>query len=164
MFFDINGNLWITEHTGSAIVKFDPILETFERFIVPDSEALPFGMASDRYGNIWFAQHTVDKLAVYDPHNNDLIEVNIPTTPSFAQFVVADDNQNIWFVEQQGNKLGMVKITEIPSIGKPQEVIQKTELKYTELVSPLISMGIIASALFFVKSIKDKRRIASLIE
>ena len=71
MFFDIDGNLWITEHTGLALVKFDPIFETFEKFSVPDSEALPFGMTSDRYGNIWFAQHTVDKLAVYDPHNNN---------------------------------------------------------------------------------------------
>ena len=164
MFFDIDGNLWITEHTGLAIVKFDPIFETFEKFSVPDSDALPFGMTSDRYGNIWFAQHTVDKLAVYDPHNNNLIEVNIPTSPSFAQFVTSDAKDNVWFVEQKGNKLGMVKITEIPSIGVQQGQLQKTELKYTELVSPLISLGIIATSLFFVKSVHDKRRIDALIE
>ena len=164
MLFRSDGNLWITEHTGLAIVKFDPIFETFEKFSVPDSDALPFGMTSDRYGNIWFAQHTVDKLAVYDPHNNNLIEVNIPTSPSFAQFVTSDDKENVWFVEQKGNKLGMVKITEIPSIGVQQGQLQKTEIKYTELVSPLISLGIIATSLFFVKSVRDKRRIDALIE
>ncbi len=163
LFFDIDGNLWITEHTGLAIVKFNPILETFERFTVPDPDALPFGMTSDKFGNIWFAQHTIDKLGVYDPHHNDLIQVNIPTTTSFAQFVVSDNEQNIWFVEQEGNKLGMIKITETPSFGVSQEQLQKTKLKYTELISPLISLGIIATSLFFVKSIHEKRRINELI-
>jgi copper transport protein len=121
-------------------------------------------MTADRYGNIWFAQHTVDNLAVYDPQNNNLIEVPIPTTTSFAQFVTSDNDQNVWFVEQKGNKLGMVKISETPSFGPPPEQIQKTELKYTELVSPLISLGIIATSLFFVKSVRDKRRIDALIE
>jgi copper transport protein len=164
LFFDVDGNLWITEHTGLAIAKFDPILETFERYFVPDSDSLPFGMTEDRYGNIWFAQHTVDNLAVYDPQNNNLIEVPIPTTTSFVQFVTSDNEQNVWFVEQQGNKLGMVKISETPSFGPPPEQIQKTEIKYTELVSPLISLGIIATSLFFVKSVRDNRRIDSLIE
>ena len=164
LFFDLEGNLWITEHTGVAIAKFDPILETFERYTVPDSEALPFGMTEDRYGNIWFAQHTVDNLAVYDPQNNNLIEVPIPTETSFAQFVTSDNEQNIWFVEQQGNKLGVVKISETPSFGPAPEQLQKTELKYAELVSPLISLGIIATSLFFVKSVHDKRRIDALIE
>ncbi len=164
MYFDIDGNLWITEHTGLAIVKFDPIFEKFEKFSVPDSEALPFGMTSDRFGNIWFAQHTVDKLAVFDPQNNNLIQVPIPTTTSFAQFVVSDDKDNVWFVEQQGNKLGMVKITEMPSIGISPGQIQDTKLKYAELVSPLIAIGVLASSLFFVKSIHDKRRINALIE
>ena len=39
----------------------------------------------------------------------------------------------------------------------------KFELKYTELASPLIAMGIVATSLFFVKSVKDKRRLNSLI-
>ncbi len=164
LFFDIDGNLWITEHTGLAITKFDPILETFEKHSVPDSDALPYGMAEDRYGNIWFAQHTVDNLAVYDPQNNNLIEVPIPTTTSFAQFVTSDNDQNVWFVEQRGNKLGVVKISETPSFGPLSEQIQKTEIKYTELVSPLISLGIIATSLFFVKSVRDKRRIDALLE
>ena len=37
------------------------------------------------------------------------------------------------------------------------------ELKYTELASPLIALGIIATSLFYVKSIQDKRRLNSLI-
>lgn len=163
LLFDKDGNLWIAEHTGLAITKFNPALETFERISVPDAEALPFGMTFDKYGNVWFAQHTIDSLGVYDPDNNNLIEVPIPTETSFVQFMTSDGNDNLWFVEQQSNKIGMIKLTEIPVIPSEIESLNEIEIKYTELASPLIALGIIATSLFFVKSIKDKRRLNSLI-
>ncbi|MGY5143565.1 MAG: virginiamycin B lyase family protein [Candidatus Nitrosopumilus sp. bin_32a] len=163
LIFDEDGNLWIAEHTGLAITRFNPVLETFEKVSVPNNEALPFGMTFDRYGNVWFAQHTVDSLGVYDPDNNNLLEIPIPTETSFIQFMTSDGNDNVWFVEQQSNKIGTVKITEIPvSITQVKEV-NNIEIKYTELASPLIALGIIATSLFYVKSIQDKRRLNSLI-
>jgi len=163
LIFDEDGNLWIAEHTGLAITKFNPILETFSKVSVPDEEALPFGMTFDRYGNIWFAQHTIDSLGVYDPDNNDLLEIPVPTETSFIQFMTSDGNDNIWFVEQQSNKIGTIKMTEIPvSVTQVQES-NDVEIKYTELASPLIALGIIATSLFYVKSIQDKRRLNSLI-
>ncbi len=161
--FDDKGNLWIAEHTGIAITKFSPILETFERISVPNQEASPNGMSFDRYGNIWIAEHTVDKIAAYDPDNKNLIEVPIPTATSFVQFLTSDDKDNVWFVEQQGNKLAMIKTTEIPITISQIPNTDSFQLKYTEIVSPLIAMGIIATSLFFVKSLKDKRRLNELI-
>ena len=163
MLFDKDGNLWIAEHTGLAITRFNPVLETFEKISVPDDDALPFGMTFDKYGNIWFAQHTIDSLGVYDPDNNNLIEIPIPTETSFVQFMTSDGNDNVWFVEQQSNKIGTIKITEIPVI--PSQIVSSKgiEIKYTELASPLIALGIIATSLFYVKSIHDKRRLNSLI-
>ena len=120
-------------------------------------------MSFDRYGNIWFAQHTVDSIGAYDPDNDDLIEIPIPTETSFAQFTTADGDDNVWFVEQRGNKLAMVKITEIPVVAPIAEPLEGMELKYTEIASPLMALGIIATSLFFVKSIKDKRRLNSLV-
>ena len=120
-------------------------------------------MASDNFGNIWIGQHTVDKLGIYDPYNDDFKEIQIPTQQSFTQFITSDDSGNIWFAEQRGQKLGMVSITEIPR----QTIVAQSrefEIKYAELVSPLIAAGIIATSLFFVNSIKDKRRIDSLVE
>lgn len=161
--FDDDGNLWITEHTGLAITRFNPVLETFERVSVPDNESLPFGMAFDRYGNVWFAQHAVDSLGVYDPDNNDLIEIPVPTETSFIQFMTSDGNDNLWFVEQQSNKIGTIKLAEIPaSITQIQES-NNIEIRYTELASPLVALGIIATSLFYVKSIQDKRRLNALI-
>ena len=163
LLFDDDGNLWIAEHTGLAITKFNPVLETFSKVSVPDEEALPFGMTFDRYGNVWFAQHTVDSLGVYDPDNNDLIEIPIPTETSFIQFMTSDGDDNVWFVEQQASKIGTVKMTEIPVSALQIQESSSMEIKYTELASPLIALGIIATSLFYVKSVKDKRRLNSLI-
>ena len=163
MIFDKDGNLWIAEHTGVAIVKFNPVLETFDRVPVIDQEALPYGMAFDRYSNVWIAQHVVDNIAAYDPQNNNLIEVPVPTENSWPQFMTSDDKENVWFVENQGNKLGMIKITEVPVAASQIPSNEKFSLKYTELASPLIAMGIVATSLFFVRSVQDKRRLNSLI-
>ncbi|MBI5859662.1 MAG: CopD family protein [Nitrosarchaeum sp.] len=160
--FDDEGNLWIAEHTGTAITKFNPILKTFERISVPDKEALPYGMSFDRYGNVWIPQHAIDKIVAYDPENKNLIEIPIPTATSFVQFSTSDNKDNVWFVEQQGNKLAMIKTIEVPIASQIPDV-GDFQLKYTEVVSPLIAMGIIVTSLFFVKSLKDKRRLNELI-
>jgi copper transport protein len=57
----------------------------------------------------------------------------------------------------------MVKITEVPLVASQIQTTWKFELKYTELASPLIAMGIVATSLFFVKSVKDKRKLNLLI-
>ena len=163
LIFDDDGNLWIAEHTGSSITKFNPVLETFERISVIDKNALPFGMTFDKYGNIWIAQHVVDNIGVYDPDNNNLIEVQVPTNSSWVEFMTTDNKGDIWFVEYQSNKIGTVKITEIPVIVSQIQKSNDFQLKYTELASPLIALGIIATSLFYVKGIQDKRRLNSLI-
>ena len=167
MIFDENGDIWIAEHAGTAITKFNRDFENFERVTVPNSDALPFGMTFDRYGNIWFAQHVVDSIGVYDPDNNDLIEIQIPSETSFVQFMTSDSNDNVWFVEQEAKKIGTVTITEIP-IDASQVTTgatttdESSQLKYTEIVSPLIALGIISTSLFYVKSVQDKRRLNEL--
>ena len=160
LILDGSGDIWITEHAGTGIVRYNPVLDSFERFPVSNPDSLPFGMALDRYGNIWFAQHQIDFLGVYDPQNNDMMDVPIPTETSFVQFVTADGNGDIWFAEPEGGKIGVLKITEGPASGAiARQGGAGPSLQYTELASPLIAMGIIAAALFFVKSVKDKRRL-----
>ncbi|MHA7733351.1 copper resistance CopC/CopD family protein [Nitrosopumilus sp. S6] len=163
LLFDDDGNIWIAEHAGLAITRFNPVLETFERISVPNDEALPFGMTFDRYGNVWFAQHTIDSIGVYDPDNNNLMEIPVPSETSFVQFMTSDGDNNVWFVEQQASKIGTIKMTEIPVISSQIQSSEKVELKYTELASPLIALGIIAASLFYVKNIHDKRRLNDLI-
>jgi len=164
LLFDKSGSLWIAEHIGPGITKFDPVLETFDHVNVPNPESLPFGMAIDKYDNIWFGQHVIDELGVYDPYNDQLIEIPIPTPESFTQFITADDNGDIWFVEQRTKKLGVVSISSVP--GQARAITEGgsgPSFNYAEIVSPLIAGGIVASSLFFVKSVNDKRRIDKML-
>lgn len=161
LFIDEEQNVLIAEHVGLSVVRFNPYLQTFDSFRLTDPESLPFGLTADKYSNIWIAQHTVDKLGIYDPHNDDFIEVDIPTKSSFTQFVTSDKDGNVWFVEQRGNKLGKVEISETPQFVLPPE---EYKIRYSELVTPLVSAGIVASSLFFVKSIHDRRRLDSDIK
>ena len=120
-------------------------------------------MVLDKYDNLWAAQHVVDGLIMYDPYNNRISEVAIPTEGSFTQFVTADDSGDVWFVEQRGAKLGKVSISAVP--GQPTIIEEESafEIKYVEIVAPLIAAGVIATSLFYVKSIRDKRKIDDVI-
>ena len=163
LMIDKEENVWIAEHIGPAITKFNPILQDFKQIKISNPDSLPFGMAFDKYDNMWVAQHVIDSLVVYDQSSGQIIEIAIPTEGSFTQFVIADDNGDIWFVEQRGGKLGKVSISAVPSqIGTVQEV-KSQDIMYVELVAPIIAAGIIATALFYVKSVRDKRRIDDLI-
>ena len=163
LMIDKEENVWIAEHIGPAISKFNPILQDFKQIKISNPDSLPFGMAFDKYDNMWVAQHVIDSLVVYDQSSGQIIEIAIPTEGSFTQFVIADDNGDIWFVEQRGGKLGKVSISAVPSqIGTVQEV-KSQDIMYVELVAPIIAAGIIATALFYVKCVRDKRRIDDLI-
>ena len=91
------------------------------------------------------------------------MEVPIPTEGSFTQFVIADDNGDIWFVEQRGGKLGKVSISAVPTQRTVVEQDATINIMYVELVAPIVAAGIIATALFYVKSVKDKRKIDKII-
>lgn len=159
MIFDSEGNLWIGEHTGAAITKFNSFLETFEKIDVPNENSLPFGMVLDKYQNLWFAQHVVDSIGVYDLINQEFIEIEIPNKESFTQFVTIYGG-NIWFVEQQNNKLGKISISEVPNLEiQSNENVQSSEIKYSHIIAPIFTIGIVVLSLFFVKSVKDKRRL-----
>ncbi|MGQ0605752.1 MAG: copper resistance CopC/CopD family protein [Candidatus Nitrosotenuis sp.] len=164
LLFDQDGTMLISEHTALRILRFDPYLETFSSVVtVTDTNALPFALALDKFRNIWIAQHTVDKLGIYDPQKRGFAELNIPTQTTFTQFLISDKDGNVWFVEQRSNKLGHVAISEISQVNITPQT-QRFVMQYSELAAPLISAGIIATSLFFVKSIRDKRRLDSLID
>ncbi|RNJ80382.1 MAG: copper resistance protein CopD [Nitrosopumilus sp. H8] len=161
LLFDGDGFLWIAEHTGLAITRYDPVFGTFASIAVPNPDALPFGMALDRYGNVWFAQHTVDFVGAYDPDNGDLIDIPIQAESSFVQFMASDEKGGVWFVEQNANKLGTIVMTELP-VGREAQAAQHS-VRYSEIASPLMALGIVMSSLFFVRAVRDRRRFDGML-
>ena len=160
LLFDVDGFLWIAEHTGLAITRYDHTFGTFASIAVPNPDALPFGMALDRYGNVWFAQHTVDFIGAYDPDNGDLTEIPIQAESSFVQFMTTDEKGTVWFVGQNTNKLGKITTTELPVT---EVQTGESTLRYTEIASPLMALGIVMSSLFFVRAVRDRRRIDQIL-
>ena len=163
LMIDKEKNIWIAEHIGPAVTKFNPVLDSFDKITISNPESLPFGMAFDKYDNMWIAQHVIDSLVVYDQNNQQMMEIPIPTEGSFTQFVIADDNGDIWFVEQRGGKLGKVSISAVPTQRTIVQENTSIDIMYVELVAPIVAAGIIATALFYVKSVKDKRKIDDII-
>ena len=160
--FDDTGSLWITEHSVAGIVKYDVLLDTFERISIHTPGSLPFGMSLDKYGNIWFAQHQIDMLGVLDPDSGEIVDVPIPTEASFVQHLTSDPDGNIWFAQARGGKIGMVNIVEDPSAVPAQRPDASVSVQYADVAAPLMAAGIVGSSLFFVKSVRDKRRICDM--
>ena len=163
LMIDKEENIWVAEHIGPAVTKFNPILQDFKQIKIANPDSLPFGMAFDKYDNMWIAQHVIDSLVVYDQSGQQMTEIVIPTEESFTQFVIADDDGEIWFVEQRGGKLGKVSISAVPTQRTIVQENTSLDIMYVELVAPIIAAGIIATALFYVKSVRDKRKIDELI-
>lgn len=152
---DGEGNVWITEHSGPGLVKYNVLLDSAERIPVGNPDALPFGMARDARGNIWYAEHVVDYIGVHDPHGGGSDEIPIPTQSSFVQFLASDGDGNVWFAEQNGGKVGYVAVAD----GAPVQAQKEPEsYRYSEVAGPLMAAGIAASAVFFARSVSEARR------
>jgi copper transport protein len=176
----ITGDIYISEHDGYAVSVFNPVIKTFKEYLPLNSNGKPFGMALDSNKNLWIAEQTINKIAVIDPRTGEHKEVTIPSPSPFIQWLTSDSRGNIWFAEQRGNSLGVITINANPlQSGSPAGDTTANSLisnknqsssngyngfiphqygfNYTEIVGPAVAAGIIASALFYTKSITDLR-------
>lgn len=162
LLMDEDRNIWIGEHIGPKVTRFDPTLHTFTSFPALDKKALPYGMTIDKFGNVWFAQHVTDNIGVLNSNRGNMVQVPVPTQTSFIQWLATDDAGKIWFAEQRGAKIGSITISQKSQSStvepRPAATAQLVELKYADIVAPGMSVAIIASSLFFVKSVHDLRR------
>lgn len=159
----VDGVAWISEHDGEGLARFDPFTESFGRIPLNVDGGLPYGSALDPYGNIWVAQHVVDAVSVYNPTTGGQKTVEIPAEGSFVQFGASDGKGGMWFVEQQTESLTRIAVTDIPSTQVPPRPDAAPTISYTEVASPLMAAGILAASLFFVKSVRDGRRMEDAI-
>ena len=109
---DKDGIVWVADHGGAVIVRFDPKSGTWNKFITsrPPPEifpiSLPNDLSVDKQGNIWITEHGGNKIAKFDPKTNLLTEYIIPSVPAIALWLVMDDAENVWFAEADAGKIG----------------------------------------------------------
>jgi virginiamycin B lyase len=109
---DNNGIVWVADHGGAAIVRFDPKSNTWNKFITsrppPDLYpiSLPNDLSLDKQGNIWVTEHGGNKIAKFDSKTNLLTEYVIPSVPAITLWLTIDDAENVWFAEAEADKIG----------------------------------------------------------
>ncbi|MDA4111694.1 MAG: hypothetical protein OK439_04095 [Thaumarchaeota archaeon] len=114
---DNQGNVWVSEHGGSAVVELTPSNSTFRKFptSIPPPSVYPVSavatIAIDSKGNLWFVEHFSNKVGRLDPSTNTIEEFQIPTSePAYSVLNALDANGNFWFTE-----FGSNQIAEIPA-------------------------------------------------
>src|SRR5215211_3679709 len=170
-------NIYISEHEGNTIVRFNPIIESFKRYSLPSNNndvGLAFGMVFDIYDNIWIAEHISDDLSILDPDSGKTTTVKIPKEGSFIQYLTTDSQGDIWFAEQRGNALGKATIKFIPPNIQPSsteqsptnntttnqnnnnDIISKNigKIDFYEIYGPLLVVAVITSTLLYINSYK----------
>ncbi|MEM4275266.1 MAG: CopD family protein [Candidatus Nitrosocaldaceae archaeon] len=159
-----DNTIWIAEHLGGRITRFDPLLHTFHSFNVTDARSLPYGMTKDNFGNIWFAQHVLDKIGVLDPITGKIREIEI-SSPSWVQALDKDEEGNIWFAEPRQSKIGVISIKQVSVIEK--EEMQKesiAKIRYADVIMPLMTAFIVTTSLLFVKTTYSLRESIKIIK
>ena len=135
---DENDNVWIVDTSSSFFFKFDPIDQTFTKFITSPPQkstygnftgiikspiSRPYWSQTDMNGNFYFNEQTSNQLAIFDINKEHLVEYMVPSkNPNWAD---CEDKSNsdcgvaqifgfdvvrdkIWFTEWAGNKIGVV--------------------------------------------------------
>jgi copper transport protein len=189
------GSIYISEHDGHVVSVFNPVFKTFSDFPPISEDALPFGMTLDKDRNLWVAEHVTNRLTVIDPSSSKEKEVTIPSSSPFVQYLTTDNEGRVWFAAQRGNAIGYItpsvnplKTTSSQGLSTPSSSfgpqgqggittekagIEQTPLiplfsyGYEYLLSPLIAIGVIASAAVYVNSVvslkSSIRRVNGLI-
>jgi copper transport protein len=160
---DITEMIYISQHEGTKVSSFNELTHIFSNFQPLDPKGLPFGMTLDKYRNLWVSEHTINKIAVIDPMTGASREVELPTQSPFVQWLTSDSEGNVWFAAQRGNALGVIKSTPSPAISEvatptendKQQTLPEMPLSYSQIVGPMVAIGIIAIGLMYVKSTVD---------
>ncbi|HET8720349.1 MAG TPA: copper resistance protein CopC [Candidatus Nitrosotenuis sp.] len=137
---DKTGKIIISEHDGTAVSVYDPLLDSFKRVSLNPS-GLPYGMAFDKYHNLWVAQHVIDKIAVVDLRTGSMIEKETPTKNTYVQWLTADSDGNIIIAEWSANALGKISISALPSQNQIEgqqsnQGIPDIGFSYAQIVAP----------------------------
>jgi virginiamycin B lyase len=112
---DQQGNVWVGEHGGSAVVELFPSNSTFRKYptsLPPPSAQVPDSavatLSIDSQGRLWFVEHFSNKVGRLNPATKTLEEFLIPTPSAYSIQNTLDADGNFWFTEFGGNVIGEI--------------------------------------------------------
>jgi streptogramin lyase len=81
---DSSGKVWVTEHFGNKIARFDPRTQSLTEFDIPccggTQVAATFWLSIAPDGRVWFTEEGGNKIGVVDGNTNTGITFSIPNT------------------------------------------------------------------------------------
>jgi streptogramin lyase/putative copper export protein/methionine-rich copper-binding protein CopC len=106
-----DGAVWLTEHGGNRITRFDTTNQTFKNFPLSNNQAFPFGLAFYQQNRIWFVEHIGNAIATLDLTTGRVDTFSIPKPSSDVQLLAVDSKGNVWFTLPAVNVLGVLTST-----------------------------------------------------
>ena len=126
-YFDLQGNVWLTERTAgaAAILRLDPRTGEFKKYPTPDPNSSPHGLVVDPIdaeASVWWAGRSVH-LARLNPKTGETR--SYPAPPGkHGHTPVFDSKGDLWFSMLTGNAIGKwdrdsdtIKTWQIPTPG-----------------------------------------------
>src|SRR5216117_862586 len=94
---DSRFNLYIGWIFGGAITKFEPATKKLAVFPMPSTNAIPYGVVSDKNDNMWVADWGGGKILKFDTHQNNWTEYQPLTYPNQTRRLNFDYEGNLWW-------------------------------------------------------------------
>ena len=98
------GSVWVSEHAGNQIARFDPVANTWTEYPIPTPASQPTGLtvlAGDPI-QVWFCEQASNKLGLLTitaAGVSQFAEFPLPLTWAGAQMenIAATSSDNVWF-------------------------------------------------------------------
>jgi len=83
--FDAGGILWIPAFDEGGLMRFDPVKQTFESFVIPSigegEYETPYALNVDRRsGDVWMSANNSDRVLRFSPSTRNFLQLPEPDT------------------------------------------------------------------------------------
>jgi streptogramin lyase len=117
-----DGNLWVAEYSGNAIVVLNPGGVRIGSFTLPTPNAQPIGIAAGPDGALWFTEYGAGQIGRVTTAGM-ITEFPLSSAASQPYFICAGPDGAMWFTEFAADRLGRITtsgaITEFSVTGAP---------------------------------------------
>ncbi|MEE2934462.1 MAG: carboxypeptidase regulatory-like domain-containing protein [Planctomycetota bacterium] len=92
-----DGMVWVPGFGSGVFAKFDPDIEHWTVYELPDAEnQTPYALNVDKEGIVWVCGTGNDTINRFDPKTETLVEYRLPTRVSYTREIEFDDDGNVW--------------------------------------------------------------------
>jgi copper transport protein len=142
MTLDKDRNLWVAEHVTNRLTVIDPSTSKEKEVTIPSSSPFVQYLTTDNEGRVWFAAQRGNAIGYITPSVNPL-----KSTSSQGLSTASSS------FGPQGQGGITTEATSTPAAIEQTPLTPLFSYGYEYLLSPLIAIGVVASAAFYVNSV-----------